>query len=154
MCCLAVSTTTTVTYVTGTQNYVVELTGNGYHGVQKVRYYSATNTGSAMRLEYPIVYLSGASFAGSYTNNAWYALHAGCGNGNGIASCTAVCKALGKTYISITSSCGSGYGGSVTTYVNPDRCIYTATDTNTAPWNDYNLASSCGNPMYSCTCSL
>jgi len=149
-----VSTTTVLTIVTGTQNYAVELAASGYHGVQKVRYYAATNTGSAMRFDYPIVYLSGTTFSGSYVNNAWYGLHAGCGNVNGIASCTAVCKALGKSYISITTTCGSGYTGSVTTYTNPNRCVYTGSDTISAPWVDYGTASTCGNPMLFCTCSL
>ena len=109
-------------------------------------------SGSTLRINYPIVYLSGTTFSGSYVNNAWYALHAGCGNSNGIASCTAVCKALSKSYAGLTSSCGSGYTGSVTSYVNPDRCVYTSTDSISTPWTDYGTASGCGNPMFYCDC--
>lgn len=151
---LATVTTTTGNIVTGVLNYAVEITGNGYHGVQKFRYYSATNTGSSMRYAYPIVYLSGTTFSGGYVNNAWYALHAGCGNVNGIASCTAVCKSYSKTYVGITSSCGSGYIGSVTTYVSPDRAVYTSSDLITTPWTAYGAATTCGNPMIYCDCTL
>lgn len=142
------------TIITGTQNYAVQLTGNGYHGVQQVRYYSATNTGSAMRFGYPIVYLSGTTFSGSYVNNAWYALHAGCGNVNGIADCTAVCKSLSKSYVGITSACPTGFIGSVTSYVNPDRAVYTSADTESTAWNDYGQASTCSNSMDYCDCTL
>jgi hypothetical protein len=107
-----------------------------------------------MRFGYPIVYLSGTTFSGTYVNNAWYALHAGCGNVNGIADCTGVCKAISKTYVGITSSCGTGYPGSITSYVSPDRCVYTSADTVSTPWNDYGTASACGNPMIYCDCTL
>jgi hypothetical protein len=137
----------------GSQNYGFEVAGIGYHGIQKVRYYTATNIGNGIRIEYPIVYVSGANFSGTYVNNAWYALHAGCGNNNGIASCAGVCTTLGKTYLSITGTCGSGYAGAVTNFVNPDRCIYTSTDSNSGPWNDYSGGSSCHNPMFYCDCT-
>jgi hypothetical protein len=132
----------------------VAVVGNGYHGVQVVRYYSATNTSTALRFAYPIVYLNGTTFSGSYVNNAWYALHAGCGNVNGISDCTAVCKALLRTYVGITSTCGTGYAAPVTTYVSPDCCVYTSADNITTPWNDYGAASTCGNPMFYCDCTL
>ncbi|UJR20188.1 hypothetical protein I4U23_023320 [Adineta vaga] len=150
------TTSTTVSnyfFVTGTQNYATEIIANGYHGIQKIRYYSITNTGSSLNIGYPIVYLSGTTFGGSYVNNAWYGLHAGCGNANGIATCTGICKALSKTYISITTTCGSGYPGSVTSYVNPDRAVYTSTDSTSTSWTDYGAASTCGNPMMYCECT-
>ncbi|UJR25885.1 hypothetical protein I4U23_007233 [Adineta vaga] len=130
------------------------LNANGYHGAYYIRYYNAYNTSTAMRIEYPIVYLSGTTFSGTYTNNAWYALQGGCGNSNGIASCTAVCKALSRTYVGISSSCTPVYSGSVTSYVTPDRCTYTAADTTATPWADYGAASTCVNPMVYCDCSL
>ncbi|CAF1116306.1 unnamed protein product [Adineta ricciae] len=150
------STTTTTTYitlVTGVQNYAIEVATNGYHGIQKFRYYSLTKYSGYLSIGYPVVYLSGTTFTGSYVNNAWYALHAGCGNSNGIASCTGLCKAFNQNYTNVTSDCGTGFPGSVTTYVNPDRAVYTPTDTSSTPWSDYGQASTCTNPMIYCACT-
>lgn len=156
MCYSSILATTTTIFgsvMTGVRNYTVHITGNGYHGIQSIRYYAASTIGSTRRIQYPIIYLSGAIFSGSYVNNAWYALHAGCGNSNGVASCTGVCKALGRNFGSLTGTCGSGYAAPVTSYVNPDRCVYTASDSNSAPWVDYGTGSSCGNPMFYCDCT-
>ncbi|CAM2712847.1 unnamed protein product [Rotaria socialis] len=118
------TTTTAGVVVTSTLNYAVELTGNGYHGVTKVRYYSVTNMGSSMRYGHPIAYLSGTTFSGNYVNNVWYDLHVGYENVNGVASCTAVYKSLSKSYAGITASYGTGYIGSFTTYTSPDCAVY------------------------------
>ncbi|CAF3512781.1 unnamed protein product, partial [Adineta steineri] len=151
-----VSTTAPTTangLLSGLQDYAIAVIGNGYHGIQMIRYSSATITGNIFVINYPIVYLSGTTFSTTYVNNAWYGLHGGCGNANGIAGCTAVCKALSKNYFNMTTDCGTGFIGSFATYVNPDRAVYTSADTVSTPWTDYNQASTCSNPMFYCTCS-
>ncbi|CAF2057124.1 unnamed protein product [Rotaria magnacalcarata] len=131
------SETTTATagvVVTGTLIYAVKLIGNGYHGVTKVRYCSATNMGSSMRYDYPIAYLSGTTFQEVML----------------IILGTAFTPVV-ETYVGITASCGTGCIGSFTTYVSPDSAVYTSSGTTSTA---YGAASSCGNPMIYCDCTL
>ena len=130
------------------------LNANGYHGIYYIRYYSATNTSTSLRITYPIVYLSGTTFSTTYTNNAWYGLGTNCVGSTGGATCTAVCKSLSRSYVGVTSTCTMGYSGSVTSYVTPDYAVYTTADSTSTPWTDYGAASSCANAMSYCDCSL
>ncbi|CAF0773991.1 unnamed protein product [Adineta ricciae] len=148
------TTTTLLTLITGVQNYAVMLNANGYHGIYYIRYYSATNTSTSLRITYPIVYLSGTTFLTTYTNNAWYGLGTNCVSSTGVATCTAVCKSLSRSYVGVTSTCTSGYLGSVTSYVTPDYAVYTTSDSTSTPWTDYGTALNCASAMSYCDCSL
>ena len=107
---------------------------------------------TTVKFTYPTIQIAGANLP-----DGTYAMHAGCGNSNGVNGCDTFCKNLGLT---ITPgwdvACGSGYPSSVTTATGTGSvtCLYRSSSSTAATgYTGYGSATSCGNPMYDCVCS-
>ena len=105
---------------------------------------------TTVKFTYPIMQIAGANLA-----DGTYALHAGCGNSNGVVGCDTFCKNLGLTIATGWDvTCGSGYPSAVTAYTT--NCMYRSGSSNVAAasgYISYGSATSCGNPMYDCVCN-
>ena len=143
--------------VTGVQNYNTVLNANGTYGIQQLKYDSATFSGSVYTIYWPVVFIDGGLFSGggTPTNGYWHGLHSGCGNQNGVATCTSVCRAIDLTYVAVNTNCSTNYP---TTNMNANgRNLYMGNSSGvpSGVWDTYqpNPAIGNGNNMEWCSCS-
>ena len=130
---------------------------NGTYGIQGLKYWAASVSAGVWTIEWPVVYVDDATWVGDGepTNGHWHGLHSGCGNSNGVATCTAVCEALDMTYVEVNTGCMISYP---TTNMNADgRNIYMAPSSGvpSGTWDTYwpDPAIGNGNNMAFCSCS-
>jgi len=120
-------------------------TASGWGSVNAVRFQSVTGSGGTYRFDWPLANVGACG--------GWRALHSGCGNVNGQNGCTAVCTAMGMSFSSLNTNCGSGYPSGVSPYAS--TCAYKGGSGNPGSWTcSYGSgALGCGNPMNFCSCS-
>jgi hypothetical protein len=106
---------------------------------------------NTVKFTYPTIQLAGANLA-----NGTYAMHAGCGNSNGVAGCDTYCKNLGLTINPAWDvACGTGYPSSVESVTT--SCLYRSSNSNVAAasgYMPYGGAVACRNAMHDCVCDI
>jgi len=141
----------------GVADYGVTVAANGTHGIQEVRYQSVVQTSGQTTIYWPLVFLQNASFTGggTPTNGHWHGLHSGCGNINGVATCTSVCTSLNMSYVAVNSNCSTNYPTTGFSNVT-GRNLYMSNSSGnpSGVWNTYtpNPATGNGNNMEWCRC--
>lgn len=122
---------------------------------------AGTNSGTGaaypsntVKFAWPTIQISGADIA-----DGTYAMHAGCGNSNGVAGCDTFCRNLGLTVnANWIVPCGNGYPSGISAVVatgSEDTCLYRQGASNVASatgYVKYGSAVTCGNPMSDCVC--
>ena len=106
---------------------------------------------NTVKFTYPTVQIAGANL-----QDGTYAMHAGCGNANGVVGCDTYCKNLGLTINSAWDvACGTGYPSSVESVTT--SCLYRSGSSNVAAasgYTAYDGAVACPNAMHDCVCDF
>jgi len=125
---------------------------NGWGSITALRFQRVDGSGSSYGFHWPLV-------RGWCDSSGFFAVHAGCGNDNGIRGCTAICESMGMTFGASPSywrdsrNCDDGYPSGALAYT-ASNCGYKKTDGTDGSWQcGYGTPDRCSNAMAYCPCA-